>query len=412
MSLLNNIKDTIVHFRRGIWDLFLKFVSVFINPLPDQIAFIPHGGIYGNSYDLCNYKSDNSLVLLIYMLRRYGNHFSYRLACDSRQFSDIEKYIKDNYPNIDLSCVHFFGPNSFHWKTYKELMKSKYIFTCEGYNLPFKRRCHKVVFLSYFKPFKDDYKHQQSMKINSFENLFDLCISPSSIYSNIVAHTYGVSFSKFVSLGFSRDDMLLSEYNCPQLEKVINTSVDYEVKKVLLYTPTHRDYERQSTEKRDLLGFSVDQERFESYLRSNGILIICKLHTQQNSSVVDCSLKGVVLHDSTEDYGLCELLQRADCLMTDYTSTYFDYLLLDRPVIFNFYDYERYYQTRGFSFDPLDPILAGDIVNDELSFYDKMNKIIEGRDDYKQHRKYVRDLMHKYIDTDSSKRICDYVFNN
>ncbi len=412
MSIFKKIRDTILKAKREIRDLFLRTASLFINPLPHQIAFIPHGGMYGNSYDLCNYKSDNALVLLVYMLKRYGNHFSYRLACDSRQFLDIEKYIKDNYANIDISCVHFFGPNSFHWKTYKELMKSKYIFTCEGYKLPFKKRSHKVVFLSYFKPFKDDYKHQHSMKSFSFENLFDICISPSSIYSNIVANTYGVSFSKFVNLGFSRDDMLLSKYHCTQLEKVINTSVDYEVKKVLLYTPTHRDYERLSTEKRDLLGFSVNQDRFENFLRSNGILIICKLHTQQNSTVVDSCLKGVLLHDSTKDYGLCELLQRADCLMTDYTSTYFDYLLLDRPVIFNFYDYEKYSQTRGFSFDPLDPILAGDIIKDEQSFYEKMQIIIEGKDDYKHLRKYVRDLMHKYIDTNSSRRICEYVLNN
>lgn len=43
----------------------------------------------------------------------------------------------------------------------------------------------------------------------------------------------------------------------------------------------------------------------------------------------------------------------SDVLITDYTSAYFDFLLLDKPVVFNFYDFEEYSETRGFSFTPI-----------------------------------------------------------
>ena len=404
------IRKQVYNARINFRILFLKLVSFFIKARIDYVAFIPHGGMYGNGYDLRNYKSDNVLCLLVYMINRYGNRFKYRIACDTRQYDSIQNDIHNRYPNLDVSCVHFFGPDNFKWGTYKELLKCRNIFTCEGYPLPFKRPWHKVIFLSYFKPFKDDYDHIHSMKEN-YNGLFDICVSPSSIYSYIVAHTFNIPLSKFVTLGFSRDDMLLDDYQCPQLEDYIKSAVDYEVKKVFLYTPTHRDYERNSTLKRDILGFEVDKKRFEDFLYKNGILLICKMHTQQNSDVIDDALpKGVIIHSATEGYGLCELLQRADCLITDYTSTYFDYLLLDRPVLFDFYDYDKYEKERGFSYDPLESVLAGDVFSNETSFYEKARKIIDGFDDYKEKRKFVRDMQHKFIDKNSSRRICDYIF--
>lgn len=412
MSFLQVSKSIVKGALLAIYACFIKLVALFFRPLPNQIAFIPHGGMYDNRYDLSNYKSDNALSLLVYMIERYGARFNYVIACDARQYESIIIDAKRRFPEISVKCVRFFPVNGFRWATVIPLMRSKYIFTCEGYKLPFKSSWHTVVFLGYFKPFKDDYRVHQLVLKDSFDHQFDLCISPSSIYSNVVAHTYNVSFSKFVTLGFSRDDMLLSKYSCPALEAAIHSSVDYEVKKVFLYTPTYRDYEDDSSEKRGILGFDIDKARFEAFLREKGILIICKLHSRQNFSAVEGPLHGVLLHTPTDEYGLCELLQRSDCLITDYTSTYFDYLLLDRPVLFNFYDLEKYKQTRGFTYDPIEPILAGDIFFDEESFYEKAEKIMVGIDEFSEKRKFVRDLSHKYIDAESSRRICRFIFGS
>ena len=318
--------------------------------------------------------------------------------------------ISKNYSGIDIIPLRFFGPGGSRISAFKELMKSKYIFTCEESALPFKRKWHTHVFLSYFKPFKDDYAYHHISKEEQCNNPLDICVSTSSTYSNIVAHAYDVSFSKFAVLGFSRDDMLLSKYDCPALDKAIKEAVDYEVKHVILYTPTHRDYETNNGTKRDVMGFRMNVERLETYLRTNNILLICKLHTKQNSDVIGShNIKGLIVHTPSNDFGLCELLQRADVLITDYTSTYFDYLLLDRPVLFNFYDFDKYNATRGFSFDPLSSILAGGIFKDEASFYLTLEKAIGGNDGFKEKRHFVRDLMHKYIDCNSSERICKYV---
>ena len=391
---------------------YLKLRGSLVQKGADTLAFIPHGGMYANGYDLFNYKSDNCLAFLHYLIERFGSKYKYRLACDIRQYDELSKRIKSELPDIDIKCFPFFGLN-LRPAHYQELMRSSVIFTAEGYPLPFKSPEQKVVFLSYFIPFKDDYNYHHNVDQENYDGLFDLCVSSSLIYSNIVAHTYHVEFGKFKVLGFPRDDELINTKTCPALEDEIKKNVDYEVKKVFLYSPTHRDYEERSDTKRSVLGFGIDKTRMEKFLRESGILIICKLHSHQNEAVISHDMPdGMMIHQSTNSYGLCELMQRADVLITDYTSTYFDYLLLNRPVLFNFYDYQVYQETRGFSYDPLEPILAGDVFTDETSFYETCDKILRGEDKYGGKRRWVRDLQHKYTDANASERIYNYLVDH
>lgn len=405
------LKKLLSQIRLYFKEKYLKSLGYFTQKEDDMLAFIPHGGMYANGYDLFNYKSDNCLAFLHYLIERCGAKYKYRLACDFQQYDDLSRKLKLEYPSIDVKCFSFFGIN-LKPAHCKELMKSSIIFTAEGYPLPFKKTSQTVVFLSYFIPFKNDYQchHDDQMDFNL---VFDYCISSSLIYSNIVAHTYHVEFDKFKVLGFPRDDELLSKYSCSELDNVIHNSVDYDVRKILLYCPTHRDYEEQSNSKRSVLGFMFDKGIMESFLRENGLLIICKLHSHQNEAVVSDDIPyGVIIHKSTKSYGLCELMQKADVLITDYTSTYFDYLLLDKPVLFNFYDYQIYQESRGFSYDPLEPILAGDIFCDEKSFYEVCSKVLGVDDCYSEKRRWVRDLQHKYIDAKSSDRIFNFLQDN
>ena len=56
-----------------------------------------------------------------------------------------------------------------------------------------------------------------------------------------------------------------------------------------------------------------------------------------------------------------DFLNVVDVLITDYSSIYFDYLLLNRPIIFHMPDLEEYQKKRGFILDPLDEWTPGDM---------------------------------------------------
>ena len=68
-----------------------------------------------------------------------------------------------------------------------------------------------------------------------------------------------------------------------------------------------------------------------------------------------CIERGFTLH---------ELLGESCALVTDVSSAYVDYLLLDRPIVHHFPDIEAYGHSRGYSFEPIQDYLAGPVVDD------------------------------------------------
>lgn len=74
-----------------------------------------------------------------------------------------------------------------------------------------------------------------------------------------------------------------------------------------------------------------------------------------------------------------------DILITDYSSIYIDYLLLDRPLIFLPYDKEQYLKGRGMNFE-YDKVTPGAKPDSQQKFIDAIAEICHGRDRYQQER--------------------------
>ena len=224
-----------------------------------------------------------------------------------------------------------------------------------------------------------------------------------------------VPYSRYVNLGMCRNDNVLNGDKCDWLRNEIESKVSYKVKKIILYTPTHRDYETNLTDhdKRSVLGFDYNPITFETFLRENGIVFICKLHPKQNALVVENELpEGLILHKPDPRYGLTELMQVSDGLVTDYTSVYFDYLLLDKPIIFNYYDLEVYKKERGVPCEPMSAISAGDIVDNENQMKEALLNTDLNKENYAQMRSFVRNLFFTCQDTRTCERVYNFVFCN
>jgi len=106
------------------------------------------------------------------------------------------------------------------------------------------------------------------------------------------------------------------------------------------------------------------------------------------------------------------LLNMADMLVTDYSSVYTDFMLLDRPSVFFTYDIEEYSRdTRDYYFEydvympearacTMDELIAGI----EESFSEKGMAA-----QYKSRRRQLCARMWKYADGRSSRRILEKV---
>ena len=104
-------------------------------------------------------------------------------------------------------------------------------------------------------------------------------------------------------------------------------------------------------------------------------------------------------------FTLHELLGESSALVTDVSSAYVDYLVLDRPIVHHFPDIEAYGHSRGFSFEPIQDFLAGPVVDDPAGLTKAISEILQGKDSHAKQRRYVRELFHEPLGGSSAERL-------
>lgn len=102
-----------------------------------------------------------------------------------------------------------------------------------------------------------------------------------------------------------------------------------------VYAPTFRDSLADPFAKGEL-----DLEGLSAAAMAVGTLLLVKLHPWMHGHLRSTDHPGLVF--VAPDTDIYPLLCHADFLVTDYSSIFFDYLMLDRPVIFFPYDLDRY----------------------------------------------------------------------
>lgn len=134
-----------------------------------------------------------------------------------------------------------------------------------------------------------------------------------------------------------------------KIAKVLGLPVD---KKWYLYVPTWRHEDSK------IFSFSTSNRKaeLENVLKAQGAILIEKQHP---IVLRRCSLPfglmnevAVLTHEQSQLIDTQELLMASDLLITDYSSIYYDFVLLDRPVIHFAYDYDDFMSKEmGFNFD-------------------------------------------------------------
>lgn len=382
-----------------------------------SIFIVPHHNCKSDKYDIINYRSDNALCLFNYMIRE-KTFVDYLITIVVDNVSAIEtyrEYIRNINPQIK---VEFVPRNKTSLNYINCFCRSKFIFSTTEYELfPYKVSTQCISCLGYFTPFKNDFIYKSEKEflgiLKRNNAAYDYYFTTSPFASRIIASDTGVYYSKFKHLGFSRNDIFFSKELKVKASELINN--DYSCfDKIIVYTPTFRDYELNVADgKRGLFGFN--DKNIESLIRileKYNAVLIAKLHPFQNKSVVEAfNSPNIRLYDSAQsNYSLYDLLSVADLLLTDYTSTVFDFLFADKPVIFNFYDKVEYEQTRGFAVEPIEAICPGHIVNNIEALSNMIDYIFCGNDDFKAKRIEVSKFINYYQDGLSSKRICDFLF--
>ncbi len=273
--------------------------------------------------------------------------------------------------------------------------------------------------LSYMSRYLDKEKKEKYHK--EWEKL-DCITSYSKTYSTLMNASYGVDGNKYIITGMPRNVLLLSSNGKIKLSEILN--LDLSGKRVIFYMPTFRKtiygQENGVADKFNILDVDdFDYKDFDNFLRKNNILLILKYHPfhveQAKDFLANKKVNNLYIlednHLRDEEIDLYEVLNAADLLITDYSSIYFDYLLLDRPIIFTPLDLEEYEKNRGFLLEPYDFWAPGPKCYTYGQLTEEIIKCLNDVSYYKIERETICNIVHHYKDANSSERVWDLIDN-
>lgn len=207
--------------------------------------------------------------------------------------------------------------------------------------------------------------------------------------------------------GYPRNDILYNykKSDVNRIKKELNIPNN---KKIILYAPTWRD-DQHTTGKGYTYKPEVDFDYLKEKLEKEYIILFRAHYFVANK--FDFSKYQNFIFDVSKIDDINDLYIISDILITDYSSVFFDYANLKRPIIFFMYDLEFYKnKLRGFYLELEE--LPGDIVENE----EEIINIINNMDDYniKNKEKYEKfNEKFNYLDDgNAARRIIEKIFNN
>lgn len=189
---------------------------------------------------------------------------------------------------------------------------------------------------------------------------------------------------KMLEYGYPRNDILYAsdkEERAKRLKEKLGIPLD---KKTILYAPTWRDDEHYGKGEYKFT-LALDLKKMKTMLEKDYVLLL-RTHHYIADKIDTTGLEGFAYNLSTYD-DISEIYLITDICITDYSSVFFDFANLKRPILFYTYDIEKYKnQLRGFYIDmntevsgPL--LYTSEEVIDAILHIDKIQKCYQKRYD-------------------------------
>ena len=176
-------------------------------------------------------------------------------------------------------------------------------------------------------------------------------------------------------------------------EDVFKTVRLPEESKIILYMPTHREYEDQTIDETVKL---MDSNAFlTEYLLRNNIYIIVKPHylTKISHRVKSTN---ILIIEGDEIKSTQELLSISDVLITDYSSCVIDFAIKKRPSIIYAPDLDNYVDKLGL-LDPWDQLYPQIAIKDSNEFVETIIQAVDAAEE----SLVVTDLFNSYYEDDT-----------
>ncbi len=220
---------------------------------------------------------------------------------------------------------------------------------------------------------------------------------------------------QFIAAGYPRNDILFGWPDPGSIShRLARINVDKQVletvraartdgHKICLYVPTFRKDMAGPFEK------ELDLSRLSAFAQTRNLLFVLKLHPFMHGQCRIGQYPNLIEYAPSCD--VYPLMVHCDLLITDYSSIFFDFLLLDRPIMFFPYDLEQYLsQDRAMYFD-YETMTPGPKCRTYNELELQIEKIFQKgfQDEYTENRREIRGYTHDHEDGLSHRRLFTWI---
>lgn len=187
-----------------------------------------------------------------------------------------------------------------------------------------------------------DWSDSNYLDLLKKNNNWDYLVTPSDWVTEYAIKAFNVS-PKIINSGYPRNDRLFQNVDVDKLKDKFGISKG---KKIIGYTPTWR--EKKDTD----INKYFDIEKFYSII-PNDCLVILKNHHYEKWMGIPNKFNDKIIY-APDNMDIDDIYIISDVLITDYSSVMFDFILLNKPIIFFAFDYTEYNENRGLNFNLMD----------------------------------------------------------
>lgn len=334
-------------------------------------------------------------------MRLYGVEKEYIVYCDGPGFA--------HYQNLGNRLVCHGSLSSVF-----KMLRSKYIVVDNGiYGLGHAGKDQILVNTWHGTSLKKIGRHLDGSESQSHPAA-TYAIAYSDFFVPVLSKAFGIEKSKVLVTGEPRNDYLY-DHNCESILDELGISRSCN-DRVLLWMPTYR---------RDPNGNAVDGmesdfgmpivnraniDSLDKACAEEHVILIIKWHGLQRAEDDIGGQFSNIFFLSSEDIArtsqpLYHLVATCDGLITDYSSVYVNYLVLNKPIFFAYDDMAEYEANRGFMFEDVKRIMPGAHINTMSALLSCIHDFAKGRDAYGDIRLDVCKKLNKYRDASNSRRL-------
>lgn len=241
----------------------------------------------------------------------------------------------------------------------------------------------------------------ESVFARKYADVIDYILVQSEFAQIIFNSRYECGVDKLIKYPYPRNEYLIKSDGKRNLKEILNLDV-YKYKKIIMYAPTFRKglgrKEGKLSDDNLLNLRKYNEKELNKYLEENNYLLLLQLHPSEESILPEEKMGNNIKILSSKKMNeknitINELMNSIDLMITDYSSIYMDYLLLNRPLVFLNTDYKSFKEDRGILFENEDFWFPGPKVDTLENLETEINVFMNNSNYYKEERRKFSEII-------------------